>query len=322
MSARMVRSVRAATTGFAIPSTQTRVRRPSPRSSPRIGSRAKILSARAYFPKPRNTMRGSAGIGPVWAARRFRRGVRTSRLRATGLRPLGSAPLGPAPLGSAPLPNVHAWDRSPGRDRRATPGLDLWFQATLIRAANSLPFRHSHRPGRRHGWRFDGGMRVDPVLRAHRPLVVAASAVLPLVACGILALFRDSVANTNAALGLVLLVVAAASTGIRLAGIVAALSSAAGFDYFLTEPYNTLSISDRADIETAVLLLLVGAAVTEVALWGRREQARASQEQGYLDGVLSTAATVAAGRSSSRELIDQVCRQIVELQDLDDLAAH
>lgn len=160
-------------------------------------------------------------------------------------------------------------------------------------------------------------MRVDAVLRAHRPLVVAASAVLPLVACGILALFRDSVANTNAALGLVLLVVAAASSGIRLAGIVAALSSAAGFDYFLTEPYNTLNISDRADIETAVLLLLVGAAVTEVALWGRREQARASQEQGYLDGVLSTAATVAAGRSSSRELIDQVCRQIVEILQID-----
>src|SRR5664279_4041926 len=67
-------------------------------------------------------------------------------------------------------------------------------------------------------------MAVDPVLRAHRPLVVAAAAVLPLVACGILALFRDTVANTNAALGLVLLVVAAAATGIRLAGIVAALS--------------------------------------------------------------------------------------------------
>ena len=160
-------------------------------------------------------------------------------------------------------------------------------------------------------------MRVDPILRAHRPLVVAAAAVVPLVACGILALFRDSVANTNAALGLVLLVVAAASTGMRLAGIVAALSSAAGFDYFLTEPYNTLSISDRGDIETAVLLLLVGAAVTEVALWGRREQARASKEQGYLDGVSSTAATVAAGRSSSRELIDQVCRQIVEILQID-----
>jgi len=146
---------------------------------------------------------------------------------------------------------------------------------------------------------------------------VAASAVVPLVACGILALFRDTVANTNAALGLVLLVVAAAATGIRLAGIVAALSSAAGFDYFLTEPYDTLNISDRTDIETAVLLLLVGAAVTEVALWGRREQARASREQGYLDGVLSTAATVAAGRSSTGELIDQVCRQIVEILQID-----
>ena len=160
-------------------------------------------------------------------------------------------------------------------------------------------------------------MRVDPVLRAHRPLVVAVSAVVPLVACALLALFRDTVANTNAALGLVLLVVAAAATGIRLAGIVAALSSAVGFDYFLTEPYYTLNISDRADIETAVLLLLVGAAVTEVALWGRREQARASKEQGYLAGVLGTAATVAAGRSSTGELIDQVCRQIVEILQID-----
>jgi K+-sensing histidine kinase KdpD len=160
-------------------------------------------------------------------------------------------------------------------------------------------------------------MRIDPVLQAHRPLVVAAAAVVPLMACGVLALFRDSIANTNAALGLVLLVVAAASTGVRVAGIVAALSSAAGFDYFLTEPYNTFNISDRADLETAVLLLLVGAAVTEVALWGRREQARASREQGYLAGVLGTAASVAAGQSSNADLIDLVCRQIVEILQID-----
>src|SRR6478609_3991347 len=160
-------------------------------------------------------------------------------------------------------------------------------------------------------------MRVDPMLQAHRVAVVAASAAVPLIACGILALVRDSVANTNAALVLVLLVVAAASTGVRLAGIVAALASAVGFDYFLTEPYNTLNIADRADLETAVLLLLVGAAVTEIALWGRREQARASREQGYLDGVLGTAATVAAGRSSITDLIDQVCLQIVEVLEID-----
>ena len=127
----------------------------------------------------------------------------------------------------------------------------------------------------------------------------------PLVACAVLALFRDSVANTNAALGLVLLIVAAAATGIRAAGIVAALSSAAWFDFFLTEPYNSFKITDRADFETAVLLVLVGVAVSEVALWGYRQQARVSQEQGYLAGVCS-AATVAAGRTSTGSLIDQV----------------
>lgn len=162
------------------------------------------------------------------------------------------------------------------------------------------------------------GMRIDPVFQAHRPLVVTVAAVVPIGACAILALFRDSVVTTNAALVLVLLVVAAASTGIRWAGIVAALTSAAGFDYFLTAPYHTLNIADSADLETAVLLLLVGAAVTEVALWGRREQAKASKEQGYLDGVLGTAATVAAGRSSSDELVNRVCEQIVGVLQIDD----
>src|SRR4051812_26233628 len=62
MSDRIVRSVREATTGFGMPSIHTRVRWPSPRSSPRIGSSAKILSSRAYFPKPRKIMRGSAAM--------------------------------------------------------------------------------------------------------------------------------------------------------------------------------------------------------------------------------------------------------------------
>jgi K+-sensing histidine kinase KdpD len=140
---------------------------------------------------------------------------------------------------------------------------------------------------------------------------------VPLAACAVLALFRDSVANTNAALGLVLLVVAAACTGIRSAGIVAALSSAAWFDFLLTEHYNTFTITDRADIETAVLLLLVGAAVTEVALWGRRQQARASREQGYLAGVLNTAATVGAGLASTSSLTTHVAEQIVEVLHID-----
>ena len=160
-------------------------------------------------------------------------------------------------------------------------------------------------------------MNVESFLQARRSLVVTVAAVLPLVACAVLSSFRDSVANTNSALGLVLLVVAAAATGIRAAGLAAALSSAAWFDFFLTEPYHQFVITDPADVETAVLLVLVGIAVSEIAIWGRRQQARASREQGYLDGVVSTAATVGAGRTSTSSLIEHVSDQIVDVLSLD-----
>lgn len=160
-------------------------------------------------------------------------------------------------------------------------------------------------------------MNVESFLQARRPLVIGVAAVLPLVVCALLSLFRESVANTNVALVLVLLVVAAAATGIRSAGVVAALSSAAWFDFFLTEPYHQFVINDPADIETAVLLVLVGLAVSEIAIWGRRQQARASREQGYLDGVVSTAATVGAGRTSTDALIRHVGDQIVDVLQLD-----
>lgn len=147
--------------------------------------------------------------------------------------------------------------------------------------------------------------------------MIGGSAVVPPLACWLLSIARDSVANTTAALGLMLLVVLAAATGIRMAGIVAALSSTAGFDFFLTEPFHTFTIIDTDDLETAVLLLLVGAAVSEIAIWGRRQQAHASREQGYLDGLLGTAGAVAAGDAPTGELIDLVRAQIITLLHID-----
>jgi K+-sensing histidine kinase KdpD len=129
-------------------------------------------------------------------------------------------------------------------------------------------------------------MPTSEFLERHRGGVVATAALVPLVACALVVPFRDDVANTNAALGLVLLVVAAAATGIRPAGLSAAVSSAVWFDFFLTQPYGRFTIDDQADIETAVLLVLVGLAVTEIALWGRRRQAEASRQEGYLRGVV------------------------------------
>jgi hypothetical protein len=62
--------------------------------------------------------------------------------------------------------------------------------------------------------------------------------------------------------------------------------------------------------------VLIGLAVTEIAIWGRRQQARASRNRGYLDGVLTTSQAVAAGGSTD-ELIDQVRAELTAVLRID-----
>lgn len=155
------------------------------------------------------------------------------------------------------------------------------------------------------------------VVRLHRWWLLVFALLVPLAACAVLAAFRDSIANTNAALVLVILIVAVAASGVRPAGLVAALSSAAWFDFFLTQPYQRFAIDDPADVETALLLVVVGVAVTELALWGQRQQAQASQAQGYLAGVVSAAHTVATGSADVTVLIEHVGSEITDVLDID-----
>jgi K+-sensing histidine kinase KdpD len=61
------------------------------------------------------------------------------------------------------------------------------------------------------------------------------------------------------------------------------------FDFFLTQPYERFTITRRTDIEMTVLLLVIGVAVAEIAVWGRRQRVTASRRAGYLDGINSTA---------------------------------
>jgi len=157
-------------------------------------------------------------------------------------------------------------------------------------------------------------MRVQTWLSRDRLAVVAALAA-PLLLTLILVPFRTSFPNTDAALALILVVVAVAANGYRLAGYLAALSAAVWFDFFLTRPYEELTINRRADIETTVLLLVIGVAVTEIAVWGRRQHAAASRRAGYLDGINAAARAVAAGESPG-ELIDQVSGRLTELLSL------
>ncbi len=137
--------------------------------------------------------------------------------------------------------------------------------------------------------------------------------VLPLATCAILSTLRDSITAATAVLVLVLWVVAAAASGDRLAGVLAAVSGGLWFDFFLTEPYQQFTIADPDDIEATALLVLIGVGVTEVALWGHRQQGRAAQRSGYLEGVLGAARIVSEGHTPASTLVDVVGRQITNV---------
>ena len=146
-------------------------------------------------------------------------------------------------------------------------------------------------------------------------VAVLAAFVAPLALAAVLVPFRGSFPNTNAALAMILVVVAVAANGDRRAGYIAAVSAAVWFDFFLTRPYEQFTITRRTDIETTVLLLVIGVAVTELAVWGRRQQSAASRRAGYLDGINAAAQSVASGDSPAA-LIDQVTGPLTQLLSL------
>lgn len=146
-------------------------------------------------------------------------------------------------------------------------------------------------------------------------LTLGAALAAPLIVTSLLVPFRDRVANTNAALVLVLVVVAVAAwSGRRLPSIVTAVSAGLWFDVFLTRPYQRLTIDDPTDVETAVLLLLVGVAVSELSVWGRRQHASASRQAGYLAGIREavqvTAVQVTTAASSPGTVVETACTQL------------
>jgi K+-sensing histidine kinase KdpD len=150
-----------------------------------------------------------------------------------------------------------------------------------------------------------------------RVVIRLAAVLLPFATCAVLSAFRDQVAASTSVLTLVLWVVGAAATGDRLAGLLAAVSSGAWFDFFLTEPFNRFAISKHDDVVATVLLVLISIGVTEIALWGHRQHVRASRRSGYLEGVLGTAQAVAEGDVPSYVLVDVVARQIAEVLNAD-----
>jgi K+-sensing histidine kinase KdpD len=152
-------------------------------------------------------------------------------------------------------------------------------------------------------------------LRNRNTIATLAGLIAPLVLAVVLVPFRPHFANTDAALAMVLIVVVVAAVGYRPAGLVAAVSTAAWYDFFLTRPYERFSITRATDITTTVLLLVIGIAVTEIAVWGHRQHAAVSRQSGYMEGINAAARAVAEGEVPA-SLPDEVAARLRQLLSL------
>jgi hypothetical protein len=142
--------------------------------------------------------------------------------------------------------------------------------------------------------------------------VAWALAVLgPLAVSGILVGFRDQFGSSNAALVLVLVVLAAAIAGGRGGGVVSAVVSALCFDFFFTRPYYSFTIDNRDDIQTTIVLLIVGLTVGELVVRTRRSRRIARQSRREVEQVRRVAALGAGGETAGK-LIQLLQRELVE----------
>ena len=126
-------------------------------------------------------------------------------------------------------------------------------------------------------------------------LALPIALLAPPAAAAALIPARAHTDNANVALGLVVVVVAVATLGHRFATVVSAVSAAVWFDFFQTRPYYSFTISGHDDVVTAILLLLVGVAVGELAIRGRRHLQRARIGSSDLSRLYAIAELVVQG---------------------------
>ena len=122
--------------------------------------------------------------------------------------------------------------------------------------------------------------------------------VLPVAVAAALVPFRTNFALPASALVLVLVVVVIGSFGSRFAGLLAALSSAAWFDFFLTKPYETFNITYRPDLQTEISLLVLVLAITEISARSRGHREDASEEARNVALIHDFTGMVASGESA------------------------
>jgi K+-sensing histidine kinase KdpD len=145
----------------------------------------------------------------------------------------------------------------------------------------------------------------------HRTAWVVALFV-PAAAAALMIPWRRSTQSSNLALVMVVVVAVAVVPGYRLAGMVAGLSAGVWFDFFLTRPYEHLSIQRSADIQTTVLLAAVAVTIGEIAARRRAARHDSHVAKGEVVSIYVVAQMLSAGARST-EVISVVTEQLEEL---------
>ncbi len=136
-----------------------------------------------------------------------------------------------------------------------------------------------------------------------------------MVVAGVLSSASSLTTNVNVALTLMIVVVIAAAVGGRGAGALSAVVAALSYDFFQTEPQHSLRISSRDDVVTALLLLVSGLIVGQIA--GRAQLNRVATQSGRSEiGRLRRLSELAAGGASTSQVIDAATTELTELLSL------
>jgi K+-sensing histidine kinase KdpD len=127
-------------------------------------------------------------------------------------------------------------------------------------------------------------------------MVTAIFGGATIAVAALLSSVRDRVGAANSVLVLVVLVVAAAALGGRTAGAITAVVAALSFNFFLTMPYHSLVIASSHDVETFVLLFVIGVSVSELTVQRERIRLDANRTKALLDGLLQVSEQVRRGQ--------------------------
>lgn len=159
-------------------------------------------------------------------------------------------------------------------------------------------------------------MEVD---RSSRTLLgVAFGGLGSVFVAGGLVGIRGVIANVNVALILVLVVLAAASIGGRVAGAMTGLVAATSFDFFHTRPYGLLKIARVDDLITTLLLLVAGLVMGEVVERSARFKDRWRDDRRQLQRLHRVAGQVASPDQDRRDLVMSVTAELLDTLHLED----